>query len=190
MAENDAVENTQAQDVVTDEETTTPQTFTQEQVDALIKEAETKGFVKGKTDTNSKWEKKAAERERLAKEEAEKQARFEKMSELEKQTTLAKDFEQKYNDLQDKITLTEQREETRNYLKEIGLSDVFLDSVLIPKDAEATKEKAVAIKALFDAEVEKAVQAKIPTHVPKQNGEVENGFDMNDFRVKYGIPLK
>ena len=50
-------------------------TYTKAELEALLKEAETKGFVKGKTDTTAKLEKKFAEQARLNKEETEKQMR-------------------------------------------------------------------------------------------------------------------
>ena len=188
MAENEQdnqQENLGNQNQQADDE---PKTFTQEQLNELLekarKEGETNGYVKGKTDTNSKWEKKSAERERLAKEEAEKQARFEKMSELEKAQTEANESKAKLQALEDKIALNEQREETRKLMKDKGLPDVFLDSVLVFKDAEATLAKIGEVKELFDAEVQKAVEGRISTHVPKQNQEQKNGFSIDDYRQR------
>ena len=158
---------------------TEPKSYTQEELNALLekarKEGETNGYVKGKTDTNAKWEKKSAEQTRLAKEEAEKQARFEKMSELEKAQTEANESKAKLQALEDKIALNEQREETRKLMKDKNLPDVFLDSVLVFKDAEATLNKIIEVKELFDAEVQKAVEARVTTHVPKQNSSKEEG---------------
>lgn len=169
-----------------------PKTYTKEELSAMIekarKEGETNGYVKGKTDTNAKWEKKSAEQTRLAKEEAEKQARFEKMSELEKAQTEANESKAKLQALEDKIALNEQREETRKLMKDKGLSEEFLDSVLVFKDAEATLNKITAIKELFDAEVQKAVEAKITTHVPKQpNSKDEGGLTENMARKALGL---
>jgi len=156
-----------------------PKSYTQDELNALLdkarKEGETSGFVKGKTETNAKWEKKSAEQTRLAKEEAEKQARFEKMSELEKAQTEANESKAKLQALEDKIALNEQKEETRKLMKDKGLPDVFLDSVLIFKDAEATLNKITEVKELFDAEVQKAVEGRINTHIPKQNSSKDEG---------------
>lgn len=171
---NDNVENADKQ----------PKTYTQEELDALIKEAETKGFVKGKTDTNIKWEKKAAEREKIAKEEAEKQARFEKMSALQRAEEEAKDAKSQLQALEDKIALNEQKEETRKLMKDKGLPDSFLDAVLVFKDAEATLAKIEEFKALFDAEVQKAVEGRISTTIPKQNTVQPKGIDMNAYRER------
>ena len=152
-----------------------PRTYTQEEFEKALKEAETKGFVKGKIDTNAKWEKKSAERERIAKEEAEKQARFEKMSDLQRAEEEAKDAKSKLQALEDKIALNEQKEETRKLMKDKGLPDSFLDAVLVFKDAQATLAKIDEFKTLFDTEVQKAVESRITTHVPKQNNVKDDG---------------
>lgn len=150
-------------------------TYTQEELDALLKDAETKGFVKGKTDTNARWEKKNAEAIKAAKEEAEKASRFEKMSELEKAQAKAKENEEELLKLRNEIALNAQKDETRKLMKEKGLPDGFLDAVLVFKDAEATLTKIEEMKQVWDAEVQKAVEARIPTHVPKQNQKQDNG---------------
>lgn len=180
MAENIDNQNLDNQDLdKQDKPDTEPKSYTKEELDALLekarKEGETSGFVKGKTETNAKWEKKSAEQTRLAKEEAEKQAKFEKMSELEKAQTEANESKAKLQALEDKIALNEQREETRKLMKDKGLPDTFLDAVLVFKDAEATLAKIIEVKELFDAEVQKAVEARITTHVPKQNPQGEDG---------------
>ena len=181
MAENIDNQNLDNQDLENgqDNKDTEPKSYTKEELDALLekarKEGETNGYVKGKTDTNAKWEKKSAEQTRLAKEEAEKQARFEKMSELERAQTEANESKAKLQALEDKIALNEQKEETRKLMKDKGLPDTFLDAVLVFKDAEATLAKIVEVKDLFDAEVQKAVEARITTHVPKQNQQNDDG---------------
>lgn len=197
MAENIDNQNQDNQDLENkqDGKDNEPKSYTKEELDALLekarKEGETNGYVKGKTDTNAKWEKKSAEQTRLAKEEAEKQARFEKMSELEKAQTEANESKAKLQELEDKIALNEQKEETRKLMKDKGLPDVFLDSVLVFKDAEATLAKIVEVKDLFDAEVQKAVEAKITTHVPKQGSQGdEGGFSENMARKALGLTIK
>ena len=170
MAENDALGNQEG-----DNQDIPPKTYTQEELDALLKDAEAKGYGKGRFDTNAKWEKTAKEREKLAKEEAEKQARFEKMSELEKAQTQAKESMAELQALKDELALNVQKDETRKMMREKDLSDVFLDFVLVPKDAEATLQKIIDVKALFDAEVQKQVESRIKTHTPKQNTETGDG---------------
>lgn len=187
MAENIENQNLENQDLENNEtQDTEPKSYTKDELNALLekarKEGETNGYVKGKTDTNAKWEKKSAEQTRIAKEEAEKQARFEKMSELEKAQTEANESKAKLQALEDKIALNEQREETRKLMKDKGLPDTFLDAVLVFKDAEATLAKITEVKDLFDAEVQKAVEARISTHVPKQNTVQEKGLSLEQAR--------
>lgn len=194
MAENIDNQNLDNQDLdKQDKPDTEPKSYTKEELDALLekarKEGETSGFVKGKTETNAKWEKKSAEQTRLAKEEAEKQAKFEKMSELEKAQTEANESKAKLQALEDKIALNEQREETRKLMKDKGLPDTFLDAVLVFKDAEATLAKIIEVKELFDAEVQKAVEARITTHVPKQNQQGEEG-SLTEAMARKALGLK
>ena len=167
-----------------------PKSYTQEELNAMLKDAEAKGYGKGKFDTNAKWEKDVAEREKAAKEEAAKQAKFEKMSELEKAQTQAKESQEKLEALENKIALNEQREETRKLMKDKGLPDTFLDAVLVFKDAEATMAKIVEVKELFDAEIKKAVEAQIGVHIPKKNAD-EDGAIFDDMaRQALGLPNK
>lgn len=149
----------------------TPQAkqYTQAEIEAMLKEAETKGFVKGKTDTNAKWEKKNAEAVKAAKEEAERQSKFDKMSELEKAQAKAKENEEELNKLKHQIALNEQKNETRKLMREKNLPDFMLDAVLIFGDADATAQRIDEAKAIWDAEMQKAINEKIPTTVPKQN---------------------
>lgn len=143
--------------------------YKQSELEALLKEAETKGFVKGKNDTNARWEKKNAEAIKLAKEEAEKQSRFEKMSELEKAQAKAKENEEELLKLKKEIALNEQKNETRKLLKEKDLPDCFLNAVLVFGDAEATSANVDEFKVIWEAEIQKRVESKISTHIPKQN---------------------
>lgn len=165
-----------------------PKTYTQEEFEQAIKEAEAKGYGKGKYDTNSKWEKTAKERERLAKEEAEKAAKFEKMSDLQKAETRASEAEAKLQELEDEIALTKQREETCKMLIEQGLStkEYVLRGVLVPKDAEATKRAIEDYKADYLADVQSGVEGRIKIHTPKQNIE-KNGFDMSRAEEVLGL---
>ena len=192
MAEEQDLQQKQTEDLGNQEDNgqdIPPKTYTQEELDALLKDAEAKGYGKGRFDTNAKWEKTAKERERLAKEEAEKQARFEKMSELEKAQTQAKESMAELQALKDELALNAQKDETRKMMKEKDLPDVFLNSVLVPKDAEATMNNIIEVKALFDAEVQKAVEGRIKTHTPKQNTVDDDGAFTIDM-AKKALKLK
>lgn len=166
-----------------------PKTYTQEELDALLKDAEAKGYGKGRFDTNAKWEKTAKEREKLAKEEAEKQARFEKMSELEKAQTQAKESMAELQALKDELALKEQKDETRKMMKEKDLSDIFLNAVLVKGDAEATLNNIIEVKALLDAEIQKGVESRVKTHVPQQN-TVQNDGGLSLEQARKALKLK
>lgn len=157
-----------------------PKTYTQEELNALLekahKEGETSGYVKGKTDTKNKLTKEYEEKMRLKEEETAKNLKFEKMSDLQKAETRASEAEEQLQRLKDQIALNEQKEETRKLMKDKDLPDVFLESVLVFKDAEATLQNIIDVKALFDAEVQKAVEGRIKTHTPKQNTAPDGGF--------------
>lgn len=188
MAEN--IDNQNLDNQGADNQEQESKSYTQEELNALLKDAEAKGYGKGKFDTNAKWEKDVAEREKQAKEEVEKQVRFEKMSELEKAQTVAKESQEKLQALENKIALNEQREETRKLMKDKGLPDTFLDAVLVFKDAEATLAKITEVKELFDAEVQKAVEARVGVHIPKKNTNEEGAISVNMAREALGLPLK
>lgn len=185
MAENDVLDNqNQNQDLDNgnEKQDVVPKTYTQEELDALLKDAEAKGYGKGKFDTNVKWEKTAKEREKLAKEEAAKQAAFDKMSELEKAQAQAKESMAELQALKDELALNEQREETRKLMKDKDLNDIFLPYVLVRGDAEATLNNIVEVKALLDAEIQKGVEARVKTHVPQQNTVEEGGLSLEQAR--------
>ena len=195
MADEQILDNTNTENANDDlgkqesQEQEGSKTLTQDELNTLLaqarKEGETSGYVKGKTDTNARWEKKNAEAIKLAKEDAEKQAKFEKMSDLQKAETERDGYKKELQTLRDELALNEQREETRKLMKDKNLPDSFLDAVLVFKDAEATLAKIDEFKILFDAEVQKAVEARISTHTPKQNTVQPNqGIDMNAYRER------
>lgn len=178
MAENENIEN--PNNTQEGGQAPEPKSYTQEELNALLdkarKEGETNGFVMGKTETNKKWEKTVAEREKAAKEEAEKQAKFANMSESQRLQTQLEEVTKELQTMKDEKELNLQKEETRKMLKEQGLDEFFLSSVLVKGDAEATLNRIKEGKKTFDAIVQKAVEAKITTHVPKQNTVEDNGI--------------
>lgn len=99
--------------------------------------------------------------------EAQRQAELAKMDELQRAQAELEDFKNKYQAEADKNALSIQKDETRKFMKEKGLPDCFLDSVLVPKDTDATKKRVESIKSVFDEAVKQAVEAKIPAHVPQ-----------------------
>lgn len=161
-----------------------PKTYTQEELDKLLQENSNNIAGKIRAEEKKKYDSKLKEID----EQAKQQAKFEKMSELEKQTEIAKQAQEQLKSLQDKIALTEQRDETRKLMKDKGLPDVFLDSVLVFKDADATIAKIGEVKALFDAEVQKAVENRMKTHIPSGNGgNQEEGISLEEAKKALGI---
>ena len=159
-------------------------TYTQEELDKIIQEKA--NAIAGKVRAE---EKKKFEAQRLeAEEKAKQQAKFEKMSELEQKTAIAEQATKELQELKDKIALGEQKEETRKLMKEKGLDEIFLDSVLVFKDADATISKIDEMKKVFDDAVQKALEGKIKTHVPKDNGNAQDGgISLEDAKKALGI---
>ena len=113
-----------------DEPTTTQEkTFTQADLDKLIEENNAKhqdemNALAGKLRAEFK------EKEQKAKEAAEKAARTANMSELEKATAELDEYKSKYAEAQSQIDLTNQKDETRKLMSEIGIEESCLDYVL------------------------------------------------------------
>lgn len=135
--------------------------FTQDDVNKIIQER--------LKDEKNKFEKLIADQ----KEEAEKQAKLSQMTELDRLKAEKDDLEAKFQAEADKNALALQKDETRKLMQEKELPECFLESVLIPKDNEATKARIEKIKTTFDEAVKKAVEAKIPAHVPN-SGSLSN----------------
>lgn len=85
-----------------------------------------------------------------AKEDAEKAARQAGMSELEKANAELEELRGKYQESQNTIALTNQKDETRKLMADLGVDEKCLDYVFVPKDMEATKARAKAFKAYVD----------------------------------------
>lgn len=111
--------------------------------------------------------------------EAQRQAELAQMNELQRAQAELEDFKNKYQAEADKNALSAQKDETRRFMKEKGLPDCFLDSVLVPKDTDATKKRVESIKSVFDEAVKQAVEAKIPAHVPQGGGNSKQTSGIN-----------
>ena len=159
-------------------------TYTQEELDKIIQEKANAIAGKVRAEEKKKFEAQRVE----AEEKAKRQAKFEKMSELEQKTAIAEQATKELQELKDKIALGEQKEETRKLMKEKGLDEIFLDSVLVFKDADATISKIDEMKKVFDDAVQKALEGKIKTHVPKDNGNAQDGgISLEDAKKALGI---
>lgn len=133
-------QNTQAQ-----EGAENGKTYTQADIDNLTaKHQEEMNTLAGKLRAEFK------EKEKAAKEAAEKAARQANMSELEKANAELEELRGKYQESQNTIALTAQKDETRKLMAELGVDEKCLDYVFVPKDMEATKARAKAFKAYVD----------------------------------------
>lgn len=110
-------------------------------------------------------------KEQKAKEEAERLAKEANMSELEKAQSRIKDLEAKYQEKEDLINLNNQKDETRAYLKEIGVDVANLDYVFIPKDMDGTKARANAFKDMIDNVKKTTFENNMKSTIPNANKE-------------------
>ncbi len=140
-------------------------TFTQADVDKLMADLNTKH----QEDMNALAGRLRAEfkdKEAKAKAEAEKLAKQANMSELEKANAELADWKAKYQEKEDLINLSTQKDETRKLMKEMGVDESCLDFCFIPKDTDGTKARIKAFKEYTDgvkkATFENGMQSKIP----------------------------
>lgn len=163
---------------------TQEQTFTQADIDSLKAQHQTEmDKLAGKMRAEFK------EKEKAAKEAAEKAARLANMSELEKANAELEELKAKYAQSQDTIALTAQKDETRKLMSELGIDGNCLDYVFVPKDMDATKARAKAFKEYVNgvkkATFENNVQSKAPSAGGIQTG---SNMDINSaIRAAAGI---
>lgn len=117
-------------------------------------------------------EQKAAFDKQLAdqKAEAEKAAELAKMPEIDRLKAEKDDLIAKYQAEADKNALSVQKDDLRKYMTEKEVNNTFLDFLIVPKDLDKSKANVDNFKSVFDEAVQKAVEAKIPTHVPPAGG--------------------
>ncbi|MCM1338905.1 MAG: DUF4355 domain-containing protein [Muribaculaceae bacterium] len=148
---------------MTDEATQSQeQTFTQADIDNLkAQHQEEMNNLAGKLRAEFK------EKEKQSKAEAEKIIRQASMTAEEKVNAELEELRGKYQESQDIIALTKQKDETRKLMSELGVDDRCLDYVFVPKDMEATKTRAKAFKEYIDevkkTTFESSVQSKAPS---------------------------
>ena len=157
-------------------------TFTQADLDALKAEHEkTIADLNGRH--KEELDRKVDAAIKKAQAEAEKQAKQAQMSELEKAQSELADLQTKYQESQNTIALTNQKDETRKLMAELGVDERCLDYVFVPKDMEATKGKVQAFKEYIDnvkkETFENNVQSKTPKagETPASKDAFEIGFD-------------
>lgn len=153
-----------------DEKQNQEQTFTQADIDALKAEHQ-----KAMDDLASKLRSEFKDKEAKAKAEAEKIAKQANMSELEKAQNEANEWQTKYNEAQSFIDLSNQKEETRKKMAELGVDVKYLKYVFSPKDMKATEENIKSLKADIDEIKKTTFSANVRSIVPGASGSSTTG---------------
>lgn len=110
--------------------------------------------------------------------EMQRKAELEKMSENDRTKAELEDLKKKYQEEQDKNALAIQTEKTRTELEEAKLPTSFLKFVLVAKDEAQTSLNIKELKEVYEAEIKKGIEAKIPSHNPGNNNkQVDNKPD-------------
>lgn len=145
-------------------------TFTQQDFDNFKSELE----AKHQEDLNNlagKLRAEFKEKEAKAKAEAEKAAKQAGMSELEKANAEIADWKAKYQEKEDIIALSAQKDETRKFMSELGVDEKCLDYVFIPKDIEGTKARAKAFKEYIDNVKKETFESNLKSKIPNAGGK-------------------
>ncbi len=159
-------------------------TFTQADIDSLTaKHQEEMNNLAGKLRAEFK------EKEKAAKAEAEKIAKQANMTELEKANAELADLQAKYQESQDTIALTVQKDDTRKIMSELGVEEKCLDFVFVPKDMEATKARTKAFKAYIDNVKKETFEKNVGGTPPGAGGnKTGSNADINNaIRAAAGI---
>ncbi|MCM1338790.1 MAG: DUF4355 domain-containing protein [Muribaculaceae bacterium] len=161
---------------MTDETTQTEQTFTQADIDSLkAQHQEEMNNLAGKLRAEFK------EKEKQAKAEAERIARQANMTELEKARADLEELQSKYQQSQDTIALTAQKDETRKLMSELGVDVNCLDYVFVPKDMEATKARTKAFKEYIDGVKKETFESNVQSKAPSAGGvQTGSNVDINN----------
>lgn len=144
--------------------------FTQADIDKIVQTR--------LSEQKASFEKKLADQ----KAEAEKQAELVKMDALQRAETELEDYKNKYQAEADKNALALQKDDLRKYMTEKEVSHEFLDILLKEKDMDMSKSNVDNFKKAFDAAVQKAVEAKIPSHVPGGGGGTQTTTSQGGWR--------
>lgn len=124
-----------------------------------------------------------------AKEDAEKAARQAGMTELEKANDQLADLQKKYQESQDTIALTSQKDETRKLMDEMGVEEKCLDFVFVPKDMEATKARTKSFKEYIDKVKKETFENNFQSKIPGAGGsKTGSNMDINSaIRAAAGV---
>lgn len=142
-----------------------PKTYTQEEFDALTaRHQEELNALELRF--KNEYKRKAEKAEKDALEKAQKDARRAQMTELEKATAERDEFKTKWQEALSTIEVSSQKDETRAFLKELGVDCSNLDYIFVPKDIEATKARARAFKNMIDNVKKEMFENNVKSTIP------------------------
>lgn len=151
----------------------------QEKQEAKFTQADLDKIVQTRlSEQKASFEKKIEEQ----KKEAKKQAELAKMSEIDRLKAEKEDLNAKYQVEADKNALSVQKDDLRKYMTEKEVNNTFLDFLIVPKDLDKSKANVDNFKSVFDEAVQKAVEAKIPSHVPEGSGGTQSTTSQGGLR--------
>lgn len=139
--------------------------FTQADIDALnAKHQEEMNAFAGKL--RAEFKEKEAKAKAEAKAEAQNAIKQANMTELEKANAQIEELRAKYQEKEDILAITSQKDETRKFISELGLDEKCLDYVFVPKDIETTKSRALAFKEYVENVRKQTFESSIKSIVP------------------------
>lgn len=180
-------DNTQAENVETvtteeqgqDDNQEEVKTYTQEELDELLK-----GYV-SKDDVNGIVQKRV-EREKAKAEEDRKEAeRLSKLSAEERAKEEAKAKDEKIAELEAEIARNNLEKDTVDRLNQEGIPIEF-KSFLMLKDAESTNEAIKTFKPIYEARIQEEVEKRFKGKTPKSasSPQAASGFDFLNEKYK------
>lgn len=166
-------------------ETKEDKTYTQAEVDEMLKGYKTQEEVDNIVKQRLARERQKAEEERQREEEEKKEAeRLSKLTESERRKEEARKAEEEIAELKAKIARNELEKDTIDRLNEEGLPIQF-KSFLMQENAEKTNEAIKNFKEAFNQEIQKQVEERLKGKTPGgQTGSAD--FDpWENLKAKY-----
>lgn len=97
---------------------------------------------------------------------AEQAAKRANMSELERANAEIEDWKARYQEKEDIIALSAQKDETRKLMSEFGVDERCLDYVFVPKDIEGTKARIKAFREYIDSVKKETFENGLKSTIP------------------------
>ena len=154
-------------------------TYTQEEIDELLK-----GYVP-KDDVNGIVQKRVEREQRKAEEDRKKAERLSKLSAEERAKEEAKIKDERIAELEAKIARNDLEKDTVDRLNQEGLPIEF-KSFLMREDAETTNEVIKGFKHIYEAKVQEEVEKRFRGKTPKaaSSPNPKGAFDLLNEKYK------